>query len=143
MNVANIREETRERVQDALAPTAAKQFTDARITRNINLAILDVQVELMKYDPTAFLSIDTFDIVADQERYAKPEGFLFEIQLAIADSRFSAGWRPLEQNYFKRTRTRLSGGLVQYGSQGKWFFLSPVPTASVDEGLQLIWVYSL
>lgn len=122
---------------------ATQDNTDAFLNSLLNLALLDVQERVLEVDPGAFVSVNTFDLVAAQERYDKPAGFLYEYELAIADTAQGTGWRPLRRASYQSTRRRVSSAVVEYASLGRWFYLSPIPSASVDDALMLTWVYSL
>jgi len=130
----------RRRLQDT---AATPELSDANLNELLNLALLDIQEAVLAVDPGAFVSVDTFDQAASQERYDKPPGFLYEYELAILDASKAAGWRPLIRQSYQESRLRVSGATVAYSSLGRFFYLSPIPSASVNEGLRLTWVYSL
>jgi hypothetical protein len=143
MNRAEMITEVRRRANDP-ATSVLKQYSDAEIRTALGAALLDVQTEVMAINPGAFISIDTFDIVAGQSRYDKPPGFLSEYKLAIADSRYSSGWRPLIRSTMSQLDQRVStANLVGYQSLGRWFTLSPTPANNLNQGMLLVWSYSL
>lgn len=109
----------------------------------INLGLLEAETRVLVVDPAAFISVDTFDQVANQERYDKPAGFLFEYELAIKDSGQATGWRALPRGTYRGTRGRVASATVEYASLGRYFYLSPIPSTSVDEGFRLTWVYPI
>lgn len=140
MNRSSMRAVLRRRVQDT---GAVGEWSDAELNELLNLALLDIETAVLAIDPDAFTSIDTFDIVSGQQRYDKPAGFLYEYELGILDSSYATGYRPLERRSLNATRARSSTAAVEYASLGRFFWLTPTPSANLDEGLQLIWTYSL
>lgn len=140
----------RRRLQDPLEDPDGNvidnpEWDDPELNELLNLALLEMETSILEINPLAFLSVDTFDIVAGQERYDHPPGFLYETDLSVADSsgRFSTPWRPLSRTTLSQSRLRVSGAADKYATVGRWFYLTPIPTVSANEALQLTWVYSL
>jgi hypothetical protein len=120
----------------------ADNWEDTELNDLLNDALLQVQKYVLKVNPEAAIYVDTAHVVADQELYAWPQGFLYEIEVAILDTA-SNEYEEIDRASWSQTRRREDGATTQYAHHGRHFGLSPVPETSVSAGIRLRWVPSL
>lgn len=139
MNRGTLRTLLLKRLQD----TVADQFdsSDANDLLNVGLGLL--QAEIMKTRPDAFLEISTADIVAGQERYENPDGWIMDQEIEIADSSTSSGWRKLNPMPIQQRPSTSAGSISYFSHKGRWLVLTDTPTVAVTAGLRRTWVPTL
>ena len=138
MNRGTLRTLLGKRLQD----TVDDQFDDTALNDLINVGIGLLQNEILKVNPLAFVSIDTFASVASQPYYEVPANIYHEVELGIADTSAPEAYRPLTKVPW-RARTREAGSNEVYARLGQYWWIQPTPTASTAAYFRLIWHYAL
>ena len=93
-----------------------------------------------------FVNVSQRDIVANQARYAYPEGFIRQHKLEMVRSDGTTVPIQRHERHFFANPTDSSGSsggdsyLPFYRLQGNGFILEPTPTETVTNGMQLEWV---
>lgn len=117
-------------------------FSDTRLNTYLSEGLHLVQKEVMKVAPEAFVSWYTQDITANNEFYAAPAGFWYELRVEVLDTTDNKykkiGKLPLD--FFE---TRTSSAATVYTRKGRWILLNPTPAAAINDGLRLIFVPTL
>jgi hypothetical protein len=133
MTRSDIRTLVKRRVQEP----GDTHWTDAEIDAAINLAYQAAQARHLENYPEAYIRVDRADLVADQHEYAKPEGIISLIELAVKDS-VTGLYTPIESESFNVLRERNAGStsVQKFADLGRWWYLDPAPSASVVGGLQ-------
>lgn len=125
----------RARVKESVADI----WSDVDGNQYLNLGLQEVQKKIIAVDPMAFFWIDKGDVVANQELYPWPEGMLYEFELGLLSSGI---YVPLERIPYNETRGRLSA-VNAYAPHGRYFALSPIPSANLANGLQVKYMPTL
>lgn len=143
MILSDARDLLRRRLRD----TEEEIWTDGQLNSIINLAILRVQLRVMRVNPEAELTVWRANLVSGQQYYNKPAGATNFIEVAMKDSDAATGYRPLTRSdYFRnRDRTEPSGDILgtYYSLFANKVFVAPAPTSDVTDGLQFIGVPAL
>lgn len=128
-----------------LQEETADRWEDTDLNKNLNLALVEIQKEIMKVDPKAFLYIDRADIVEDQELYEWPAGCWYDVELRTLESgEYSPIDRISMHEKWQRDRDEDDGSRVTYYRyDSRYFGLAPTPSADVANGLELVWVPTL
>lgn len=135
MNRSTMRDILRRRLQDK----NADEWTNGQLDDLLNVGLHKTQREIMKLDPEAFLWVDKADIVVSQELYAWPTSRWFEVEVGKLDSA-SGTYTPLKRLDWRQTRGRSTGSDLKYARHGRHFALSPIPTESQANGVQIRYV---
>lgn len=136
------RGQMRTMLQRRLDDEAEETWDDSELNDILNVALMRIEVEVLKVDPEAFLRLDDADIVADQELYAKPTNMVHEVALFKKSTTASTYCRLQRIDYNETLSTcddgsgRSSEGL-KYAHWGRYFLLSPKPSESQASGLRL------
>lgn len=128
----------RGRVQEV----ASNNWSDAEGRQFLNMGLQEVQKHIIAIDPMAFFWTDRTNIVAGQELYPWPSGCLYEFEVAVLGDD-GVTYEPLERIAFMETRVRDTASDLAYASHGRHFALSPKPSASVANGLQVKYMPTL
>lgn len=140
MNRAALRNDLRRRLQEEVPD----RWTDVQLDSKLNQGLVETQKEIMKVDPEAFSYIDRADVVAGQEYYEWPDGMWYDRELGFlgSDGRYVA----MERINFNE-RNDAAHTLSSVGRYARFdrerFVLCPVPTTSVVNGLEIVWVPTL
>lgn len=133
MNLLQMRTMLRRRLKEV----TADQWTDGVLDDNLNLGLGRMQLEIMKLNPRAFLSIFKTDIVpaaTDSEYYSKPVGAFYDVAIKALQS--DASYKPLKAIAYLETLGRTDTDLKYADFDERTFVLSPKPTAAVVDGLR-------
>ncbi len=139
MNRGAMRDKLRRRLQEDIAD----RWSDVQLNECLNLGLVETQKEIMKVDPEAFCFVDRADIVAGQEFYKWPAGTWYERELRILSG---VTYTPMRRIAFTE---RADGAILSapgptYASFDRArFVLCPIPTVSVIDGLEIVWVPTL
>jgi hypothetical protein len=109
---------------------------DSYLCSMLNTAALEIQKEVLKYNPLAFLSLYRVDITAGESFYPKPEGMWWEKEVGVklpSDSDYT----PMERLPWSLVRNRTSGNPV-YSGDGTFFLIKPTPAETLTLGLQVL-----
>jgi hypothetical protein len=139
MNRAAMRDDLRRRLQEEVAD----RWSDTNLNSKLNQGLVETQKEIMKVDPEAFSYIDRADQVASQEYYEWPAGIWYERELRVrnSDGTYSSMRRI---NFSERADAIAGSSLLTYARfDRKNFVLAPIPTTSVVNGLEIVWVPTL
>lgn len=142
MNRGDIRARARRRLQEY----APELWSEADLDVSINLAITEMQKEVMKVDPEAFRYIDRCDIVKattfDTQFYEFPAGCWYEsaVQLLGDDGKYG---KPLVRLPYLEVLSRTDGEPRYARFDRSYFILSPPPDANKVSGIQLTWTPTL
>lgn len=136
MNLSTMRTLVRRRVQEK----AGDQWTDEDIDEVINVALQQVQKVIIRTEPESFLKISHTALVSGTELYPHPTDMWAEIEVAIKDVSAPRGYTPLDKGDYAMVSKRTSeGSTPQYARFGKNFFIGPMPTENVAQGLRIIY----
>lgn len=131
------------------------QFSDSILNDYINFAYQWVEEQVLEVDGTAFVYIDTADIVKDQRYYAKPANLLTELYLEYSETpTVETSWKQLEYttltlmknpslSRYCHPEEAITTEVSKYTHVGGWYYLGWTPPANLTDGLQLIYVPSL
>jgi hypothetical protein len=124
--------------------TPGDSWSIATLNETLNSALAKAQVAVMKVDPMAFVYIANQNIVAGQEFYDKPAGTWFEVQNKLLDSSTGRYNRIKREDYaLAGERTSDTSNRVTYSNVGRHFAITPVPTTTIVNGLQTLYVPTL
>lgn len=130
----------RRRIMEA---SPGDNWTDTVLNDVLNVALADTQKDVMEVDPLAFVNIAQQSLTAGLEFYAKPAGMWYELQVQRLNS---AGTRydDLERrDYVVGRAADTESGTSTYALLGRHIAIHPIPSASVTNGLQIIYVPTL
>jgi hypothetical protein len=139
MNRAAMRSKLRRRLQEDVPD----RWTDVQLNEALNLGLVELQKEVMKVDPEAFCFVDRADIVAGQEWYKWPAGTWYERELRILSG---TTYTPIRRIAFteRGDNSILAASGPSYASFDRSrFVLCPIPTVSVVNGMEIVWVPTL
>lgn len=126
------------------------QFTDSELNDLLNLALSRLQTVIMTYDPDAFLSMYRKDITLGQKLYETPADFMYVVTVEVLDVPSSNYGQIRPMKYQDTLNTVLGTAPImppvaqRYGRFGrKNLFLYPIPTATVADGLQVVYCPTL
>jgi hypothetical protein len=125
-----------------LQETTADLWSDQDIEEILNLALIEMQKEVMKVDPEAFSAIDRADQVVNQEFYQFPAGLWFEREVRLLGD--DGTYKTITRVAFAERADRTTGEDVVYARFDRGnFVLSPIPSVSKINGIELVWVPTL
>jgi len=132
MTRGEMHEMFRRRIQDV----AEDLFLDSTVNRYLNAGLRYMQKEVLKLDPEAFFEVAQTDIVANQGLYEKPTNMIHEIAFKIMGTggRYI---RLVRRPYFNTISRNSEAGAI-YCHHGAFFLISPTPTSSVVDGIELV-----
>jgi hypothetical protein len=143
MNRAAMRLSLRRRLQE----TDPDRWQDTDLDQCLNLGLVELQKEILKVDPEAFSFVDRMDLVAGQEFYEFPAGTWYEreIRLQATGSPLTYGPPLRRVAFLERTDPSvLAGSSAVYARFDRSrFVISPIPSASVVSGAEMVWVPTL
>lgn len=143
MNRQAMRDSLRRRLQEE----TADRWQDIDLNQCLNLGLVELQKEILKVDPEAFSFVDRADVVADQEFYEFPAGTWYEREIRLLSTTSPLRYGPALRRVSFPERadpTALSGASVVYARFDRSrFVLSPVPSVSVVNGMEIVWVPTL
>jgi hypothetical protein len=131
-----------------LQEDVADRWSDADLNLALNHGLIELEKEILKVDPEAFSYIDRADIVANQEYYEWPDGIWYERELRYLNSSPAL---PLTYTSMRRINfneradgAHTDASVTCYARfDRERFVLAPVPTASIVNGLEIVYVPSL
>ena len=138
MNRSTMRTLLAKRLQD----NAEDQFSTSDLNSLLNLGLGLLQADVMAVRPDAFVEISTFSIVASQDRYVNPEGWLLDIMIEVVDTAEASGYRKLSPVPFQQKFTD-GDSITHYSHMGRFLVLSPTPDVAVSDGIRRTWVPTL
>jgi hypothetical protein len=132
----------RTKLRRRLQEETADRWQDTDLNTILNLALVEMEKEVMKVDPEAFSYIDRADIVKDQEFYEFPAGCWYEREIRILGS--DGKYTRMERINFAERADRTTGDDAVYARFSRQYFvLSPIPNAAKVNGLEAVWVPTL
>lgn len=134
------RGDMRARLRARVKEATADNWSDVDMNLYLNLGLQEVQKKIIALDPMAFFWTDRGDIIVTQELYPWPEGCLYEFEVGYLGG---GSYKPLERITYAETRDRSAGSDPAYASHGRYFVLSPIPSATVVNGLQVKYMPTL
>src|SRR3989304_199527 len=128
-------------------PTASKSHWDDNFVKQVfNTSYRKRCVDLIRAHEGYFTIIGTRDLVADQDRYAWPSGFMRLLKLEIVRSDDSRIPLQREERHYGAFRPSSTGGATQdtylptFRPVGSGFVLEPPPATDVTNGLYMEWL---
>jgi hypothetical protein len=118
-----------------------EQWDDTDINRFLGFGLLELEKEILKIDPGAFLEINRADIVGpatpNNEFYEWPAGMLYETEVSIKDET-SGDYVPIRRGTLKEAREAVADATIIYVRyDSNFLMLSPKPSKSIVNGLQV------
>ncbi len=142
-----IKSDARDLLRRRLRDTEEELWTDGQLNSIIDLAILRVQLRVMRVNPEAELRVWRADTVVGEQYYDKPSGSMAFMEVSLSDSEASTGYRPLSRSTYFRNRDRTEPTNDTRGAYYSLFsnkiFIAPAPTVATSNGLQFIGVPAL
>lgn len=126
-----------------LNETTAENWDDAYLYDMLGAALMLVQKEVIKVDPTAFMWIDQAPLRANNEWYPLPAGFWYELEVGIKSSASEPRYTALERGAYDADAYRTDGSTRKYDIQGRFITFMPIPDYDLAAGFQLRYVPSL
>jgi hypothetical protein len=117
------------------------QFTAAEYNEALNAAAARVQAKIMVLDPTAFLSISRQNIVSGTDLYPKPQNSwaLLDLRLLNGDgTKYNSLGAPTD--HVSLDNIVAGSTTVKFSFFGRRVKIAPMPTVSVDNGLEWYFV---
>lgn len=145
MTRGQIRSLLRKRIQE----DTADQWSDTDLNLLIELALQDLEREVLAQRGDAFTRISTAPWTEAKTRYLLPAGNLRILSVEVRTSTSAA---------YKKIRPRRSSAILEanstgtttavnlntvYSVFGKWLEINPAPDTTVDAGIRIRWVPSL
>jgi hypothetical protein len=136
------RGELRTALRRRLQEEVADRWQDTDLNKNLNMAEAEIQKEVMKVDPKAFVYTDRADVVNAQELYEWPAGCWYDVELRLKDS--GGEYHPIDRiSLHDKWDPTSRVTSCYYRLDAKHFGLVPVPTTNLAAGIELLWVPTL
>lgn len=114
----------------------ATQFTDVELNEILNSAAIEVQAEIKRHDPTAFVRVTRSNINANEDLIPKPEGQWGLIQIRKLDAatgRYVALKDPVT---LEQLDLITNSQEMRYAHAGRFIKVAPIPEVGVGDGLE-------
>jgi hypothetical protein len=135
-----MREVLRRRVMEA-AP--GENWVDTDLNEILNDALVQAQKDVMVLVPDAFVNIAQQNLTASLEFYARPAGIWYELFVQVLNAT-TGRYEDIEQRDYVDGRQKVSSdSTTTYALLGRHFAIHPIPSATVVNGLQTIFVPTL
>jgi hypothetical protein len=122
------------------------QWTTDELNSFLNEGYRMTSLAAYQDNPSALLVVARRNLVADQNEYSWPYDMVYDLSLGILndEGKYSAiARRPLEMLLANDAAASNPATTYQFADYGRFFYLSPAPTASVTDGIQLTYVPAL
>jgi hypothetical protein len=130
-----------------LQETDPDRWQDSDLNTALNLGLVELQKEILKVDPEAFSYVDRADVVANQEFYEFAAGTWYEREVRLLTSTSpTVTYTPMRRIAFpeRADPSVLAGAKAVYARFDRSrFVICPIPSASVVNGLEIVWVPTL
>lgn len=125
-----------------LKEVTADQWTDTNLNELLEIALHQVQKEIMKVRGDAFMVEDSAPLVASQEFYQLPSGFWYELLVKFRTSTSSA-YNTLKRGSYENFEDMDPDADVVYDIRGRFITFGPLPTVSVNPGFKIQYIPTL
>ncbi len=118
-------------------------WEDDELYEALGAGLLQVQKEVIKVDPVAFMFISQAPLQADREWYPLPPDFWYELEVGIKTSATDTRYTALTRGAYDRDKSRSGSSDRVYDIRGRFITFMAIPDYSVDPGYQLQYTPSL
>jgi hypothetical protein len=119
-------------------PTEDGEWTNAELNTLLNEGYKITLLAALEGNPEEAVYEATANLVADQNTYTWPTDLINEIEVNIYDG---SKYVPLAPASYEFCRTLTTSGTpTHYARYGRFVYLAPAPSASLVDGLKLVYV---